>query len=397
MHVSIIVSKFGGSSTANAGMFLKLRKIIESHPGRRYIILSAPGTGEGCPDKITNLLYQYFDSVRAGSEDRSCLQRITERFSDISKTLLLPEMDDIVTRELRTAAGISKDHTASRGEYLCCLLFSRWTGIPMVDSRELIRFKSDGSLDKARTYSAFRAMKSRYSRAVIPGFYGVFPDGSIHTFPRNGSDITGALAAAALDAELYENWSDVDGFMSADPSIVSDALFNPRISYRQMRQLAREGAQILHPDCLSPVETAGIPTLLKNTMNPAGPGTLISDDCNAIIPCVTGLREVYVADINTPFTKSLPEGIRFRCMRDIKGKECILFKDDEYPCSTEECAKAACISAFCSDPTARRRIIEQIPHLHIFDEEGILRILVSPERFTETLRSVHDIVIKRQN
>ena len=192
---------------------------------------------------------------------------------------------------LNRAAGVSEAELVSRGEWLCASLFSRYNGIPMVDAARVIVFDNAGSLDLGETLDRFGRIASLYSRFVLPGFYGANGSGRIHTFPRNGSDITGALAATGIGAALYENWTDVPGLMTADPVIVPEARLILQISYRQMRRLARAGARVLHPACLDPVAAEGIPTRLRSFTSPGCFGTLIDDRCDKTVPCLSGLED----------------------------------------------------------------------------------------------------------
>ena len=268
--MGIIVCKFGGTSTANADMFQQIRKILRANPDRRYVVLSAPGGAV----KVTDLLYRYWQKRAEGRDGSAERDAVALRFRKLCTDLGVSGMEAAICRELdgvRTAA-----HAASRGEYLCARVFSAWTGIPFVDAAELIRFDPDGALQTRQTLARFRAMARRLPRAVIPGFYGSDSQGSIVTFPRNGSDITGALAAAGTGASLYENWSDVPGLMSADPALDPHAQRIPSISYRGMRKMSAAGAKVLHPDSLAPVEDARIPTRLCQTTRPEAPGTWIS-------------------------------------------------------------------------------------------------------------------------
>ena len=391
--MSIIVSKFGGSSTATPEMFRRLRRIIMDHPDRRYIILSAPGTGIGCNDKITNLLYRCYEQYASTGKMDIPLKEIKRRFSSLSTGLGLPDISPLAESEIKKAVMISSAHTASRGEYLCALLFSRWTGIPMVDAVDIIHFKKDGSTDADKTRSAIEKMTGRYPRAVIPGFYGAMPDGSIHTFPRNGSDISGALVAAGTNADVYENWSDVDGFMSADPSIVEHPIFNAHVSYRQMIKLAREGAQVLHPDCLFPVAGQKIPTLLKNTLDPQGPGTLISDSFTGNVLCVTGKDDYLYCRSDDPGVMGLPENMPIRCFTDPSGREYILIQRSECIDIHSCLSPIACISVFGVSDACRKLIIETIAPKQCFGAADHLKILVPCEAFKNALRLIHRLAV----
>ena len=261
--MAIIACKFGGTSTADADMFRKIRAILRENPDRRYVVLSAPGR---CPggEKVTDMLYRAWKNRSTAA--------VVERFEAIARNLGV-RMD--FGAEIARALQISEAETASRGEYLCARLFSAWSSVPFVDAAEVIRFDEDGRLDPEGTRRALSDMARRRRRAVIPGFYGADPGGRIVTFPRNGSDITGALVAAGVGAALYENWTDVPGLMTGDPDKDPNARVIPEISYADMRALCKNGAQVLHPDCLDAVEAGGIPTRIGCTMCPGLPGSLI--------------------------------------------------------------------------------------------------------------------------
>lgn len=257
--MGIIACKFGGTSTANADMFRRILAILKANPDRRYVVLSAPGR-EGGGEKVTDMLL------------RGDIAGVARRFDEMAAALGV-EME--FDAELRRAADRDAATLSSRGEYLCARLFAQWSGIPFVDAARVICFDARRRPDAPATLSALRRMASLMPRAVIPGFYGGDPLGRIVAFPRNGSDITGALVAAGTGAALYENWTDVPGLMTDDPDTVPDARVIPEISYADMRALCRNGAQVLHPDCLDAVEAAGIPTRIRCTMKPDLPGTLI--------------------------------------------------------------------------------------------------------------------------
>ena len=260
--MEIIVCKFGGTSTANADRFRQIRRILDMDPRRRYVVLSAPGTDRSTP-KVTDLLYR---------EDIDIAAR---RFEEIAGALGLCGAGERARRELEKAKDRGEPYRVSRGEAQCAMLFSEYAGIPCVDAARVIRFDAAGQLDVPETLRRIKEMAKEYPRAVLPGFYGGDPEGNIHLLPRNGSDFTGALLAAGVGAALYENWTDVPGLMTGDPNTDPDAQVIPQISYAEMRRMAEAGARVLHPDCLSPVEDAGIPTRLKCTLRPELPGTLI--------------------------------------------------------------------------------------------------------------------------
>ena len=265
-----IVCKFGGSSAASAEGFRRIKAILNENPARRYVVLSAPGALDGMP-KVTDLLEQAWREGAGGP----AAEAVTARFREIRAGLGLSPGDEAVRNTLTSAARISRAHLLSRGEYLCARLFADYAGLPFVDAAHFVCFDGRGTLDVQRSITRLSVVPSMYLRAVAPGFYGSDPSGRIVTLPRNGSDITGALLAAAVQATLYENWTDVPGLMTADPSRDPDARLIPVIDYPEMRAFARNGARVLHPDCLAPVEQAGIPTRLKYTLQPEAPGTLI--------------------------------------------------------------------------------------------------------------------------
>lgn len=279
-----LVVKFGGSSTANAGCLRQVAAILGACPARRCAVLSAPGTDAAHREKVTALLAECW------RRDPEAVEAVARRFGEISKELNVYGFYALAKREILEALEISEAHTLSRGEYLCAKLFSEYTGLPFVDASEAVRFGEGGTLDNEATLERFRELSKEHARVIVPGFYGADASGRICLFPRNGSDITGALAAAGMGAGLYENWTDVPGLMTADPAIVPQAQLIPQVSYRQMRALSRAGAQVLHPACLDPVALAGIPTRLRNTLQPESFGTLIDERVQGTAPCIAGKR-----------------------------------------------------------------------------------------------------------
>ncbi len=265
--MDIIVCKFGGSCVADSEGFRRARGILEADPARRYAVVSAPGAVDGGP-KVTDLL------EAAWNGDNAALNRAAKRFQQIALGLGLDPEDALTRDTLRRAA--TRDALLSRGEYLCARLFARCIGWPLVDAADCVCFDGAGTLSVPDTLQRLRRLAQTTPRAVIPGFYGADPSGGIVTLPRNGSDITGALVAAGMGADLYENWTDVPGLMTADPARSPDARLIPAVTYSRMRRLAQRGARVLHPDCLAPVEQAGIPTHLMWFKRPDRPGTVIS-------------------------------------------------------------------------------------------------------------------------
>lgn len=254
--MGLIVCKFGGTSLAGAQQMEAVRRIVRSDPRRRLIVASAPGRRFTGDEKITDLLIQ-----RAVEPARRRLQKLADAIGapvDVS----LP-------------AGAPAGFLASRGEFYSARILAHELGFDFVDAVDLIRFHEDGQLDLPATTTAIRRALRPGQRAVIPGFYGALPDGLVHTLPRGGSDTTGALVAAAMHAERYENFTDVPGLFDADPALIADAQPVCHATYDEVRLLSRCGATVLHEDALRPVELADVPIRLCSTFEPDAPGTLI--------------------------------------------------------------------------------------------------------------------------
>ncbi len=274
---TVIVTKFGGSSLADAAQFIKVKNILAMDSERKFVVPSAPGKRGPGDDKITDLLYAAHATASAGKTHRHLLERIRARYEEIAEELhlsfdLQAEFDEI-DRALQK--GASRDYAASRGEYLNGKLLAAYLGFPFVDAKEVIRFTKDGRLLEEETNALIGEKLSDMARAVVPGFYGADEDGAIHTFSRGGSDVSGALVARAVNADIYENWTDVTGFRMADPRIVPDAQYIATITYRELRELSYMGATVLHEEAVFPVRKAGIPTNIRNTNDPRHPGTMI--------------------------------------------------------------------------------------------------------------------------
>ena len=272
------VAKFGGSSMADARQFEKVRDIVHADPARRVIVVSAAGKRSADDHKLTDLLYLCHAHLQYGVSCESIFQMISERYIAIRDACGLSvdiEAElDVLRQQLR--AGISEEELVSRGEYFSALLMADYLGYSFLDAELWVRFRFDGTIDKEASYAALQRLAEGRS-VVIPGFYGVTPDGKIRTFSRGGSDITGALAAAALDADVYENWTDVSGFLMADPKIVTDPRPIERITYAELRELSYIGAQVLHEGTVSPVREKNIPLNIRNTNQPEHPGTMIRE------------------------------------------------------------------------------------------------------------------------
>ena len=269
--------KFGGSSLASAEQFQKVKQIIQADASRRYVIPSAPGKRDRQDTKVTDLLYACYDRIAAAQDASDLEEKICARYQEIVQSLGL-SLD--LTRTLteifaNLRRGYSRDYAASRGEYLNGLILAEYLGFPFVDAAEGVCFAADGEFLPEATNTALQKRLAELPCAVIPGFYGARPDGTIQTFSRGGSDITGSLVARAVSADLYENWTDVSGFLLADPRIVDDPVSIGTITYQELHELARMGAGVLHEDAIYPVREAGIPIHIKNTNRPQDIGTQI--------------------------------------------------------------------------------------------------------------------------
>lgn len=278
--MSTKVVKFGGSSLADAEHFRQVAAIIKADPARRYVIPSAPGKRGKGDTKVTDLLYNCYELIRA-REERAVIdaayEKVVDRYHEIITDLGLRfDIDgelSYVYNAMLHASG--RDFAASRGEYLNALILAKYLGFDFVDAENVIFFKENGTLDEERTNEAVATELAGHHAAVIPGFYGAMPNGTIKTFSRGGSDVTGSIVARAVKADLYENWTDVSGFMMADPRVVPNPCIIQEITYRELRELSYMGATVLHEDAVFPVRTAGIPINIRNTNRPADPGTMI--------------------------------------------------------------------------------------------------------------------------
>lgn len=276
----LIVCKFGGSSLADAEQFKKVKQIVESNDERRFVVPSAPGKRSSNDYKITDLLYLCHGHAEQGISFDEVFDVIKTRFSELVDEL---QVDlDIVSylEEIKKniGNGASADYTASRGEYLNGLILARYLNVEFVDAADIVCFDEFGTYDASCTEERIKERLKGIGRAVIPGFYGSTTQGEIKTFSRGGSDISGAIVAGALNAELYENWTDVSGFLMTDPRIVENPKPIEWITYRELRELSYMGATVLHEEAIFPVRKVGIPINIKNTNRPEDKGTIIISD-----------------------------------------------------------------------------------------------------------------------
>ncbi len=286
------VVKFGGSSLADADQFRKVGEIIRKDPARRFVVPSAPGKRYDGDTKVTDMLYGCYHAATAGEDFTIQLKTIKERYYEIirglSLKLTLEEEFSQIEKNFRAGAG--EEYAASRGEYLNGKVMASYLGYPFVDAAEMIVFREDGTLDMDATDVKMKARLSGMESAVVPGFYGAQKDGKVRTFSRGGSDVTGSLVARALCADMYENWTDVSGFLVADPRIVKDPETIETITYRELRELSYMGATVLHEEAIFPVRKEGIPINIRNTNRPDDCGTLIVEStCRKPRYTITGI------------------------------------------------------------------------------------------------------------
>ena len=271
------VLKFGGSSLADAKHFRIVADIVNAEEERRFVVPSAPGKRFKEDEKVTDLLYRCNEAAMTDHDITPIFNKIITRYNDIIKDLGLDLSLDsefaVIREQIVNKAGA--DYAASRGEYLNGLILAKYLGFDFVDAENVIYFKDNGSFDEEKTNDMLSMELKDHKYAVIPGFYGTSPNGHIVTFSRGGSDITGSIVARAAEADLYENWTDVSGFMMADPRIIKNPQAIDTITYRELRELSYMGATVLHEDAIFPVRYAGIPINIKNTNRPEDRGTMI--------------------------------------------------------------------------------------------------------------------------
>ncbi len=271
------VLKFGGSSLADAEHFRKAAAIIKSDPANRFVVASAPGKRFDADIKVTDLLLECYRLARAKQSIDEPFSKIEARFreiiADLGMNLSLESEFATIRLVINNRAG--RDYVASRGEYLNSMILAEYLGYAFLDAEDSIFFTEEGTPDLARTDEALEILLEEAGRAVIPGFYGSTPNGTVRTFSRGGSDITGSIVARAAHADLYENWTDVSGMLMADPRVVDNPEPIPSITYRELRELSYMGASVMHEEAIFPVQEAGIPINIRNTNCPEAPGTLI--------------------------------------------------------------------------------------------------------------------------
>lgn len=286
------VVKFGGSSLANAEQFEKVGEIIRSEESRRYVVPSAPGKRFSNDTKVTDMLYQCYDAAAEGADFSQQLSAIKERYYEIIRGLKLDLSleEEFAQIEVDFKAQAGREYAASRGEFLNGKVMAAYLGYEFVDAATVIRFSKDGSFDADKTDKLLGKRLAKCERAVIPGFYGAMEDGTVKTFSRGGSDVTGSLVAKAIRADVYENWTDVSGFLVTDPRIVENPVGIDTITYRELRELSYMGATVLHEDAIFPVRKEGIPINIRNTNCPEAKGTFIVEStCKKPKYVITGI------------------------------------------------------------------------------------------------------------
>jgi len=286
------VVKFGGSSLASAEQFQKVGEIIKADAARRFVVPSAPGKRFADDIKVTDMLYDCYHTAEAGKDFADKLMKIQERYDGIIKglglTLSLNDEFATIEKNFKNKAGV--DYAASRGEYLNGIIMAEFLGVKFIDAAEGIFFDEAGNFDEKKTYEVLGKHLENIEGAVIPGFYGRNPDGSIKTFSRGGSDITGSIVARAVKADVYENWTDVSGFLITDPRIITDPATISTITYKELRELSYMGATVLHEDAIFPLRSAGIPINIRNTNRPKDKGTMIVEStCSKPKYTITGI------------------------------------------------------------------------------------------------------------
>lgn len=286
------VVKFGGSSLASAEQFKKVGNIIRAEESRRFVVPSAPGKRFSDDTKVTDMLYKCYAEAEAGKNFDKQLKAIEERYNEIIKglglKLSLKEQFETIRKNFEAKAGT--DYAASRGEYLNGIIMANYLGYEFIDAASVICFDANGEFDGEKTNKIMGDRLADVESAVIPGFYGAMPNGAVKTFSRGGSDVTGSIVARAIKADVYENWTDVSGFLAADPRIVD----NPRpidiITYKELRELSYMGATVLHESAIFPVRKEGIPINIRNTNAPQDKGTMIVETtCNRPDCIITGI------------------------------------------------------------------------------------------------------------
>ena len=282
--MSLKVLKFGGSSLADAEHFRQVAKIVKEDPTRRYVVASAPGKRSKDDIKVTDMLYKCYELASNEEDITEIFDKIKARYdqiiTELGIDLDLSEKYEKIKHSFLHSAG--RDYVASRGEYLNALILAKYLNFEFIDAKKVIFFKENGAFDSERTNDVLRDYLMKYDHAVLPGFYGSMPNGTIKTFSRGGSDITGSIVARAASANVYENWTDVSGFLMADPRCIENPKVIEEITYKELRELSYMGATVLHEDAIFPVRYSNIPINIRNTNRPEDKGTFIVSQSDKI-------------------------------------------------------------------------------------------------------------------
>ncbi len=286
------VVKFGGSSLASAEQFRKVGEIIHADKERKFVVPSAPGKRNADDTKVTDMLYACYELAETGKDFKTQLKAIKDRYQEIidglALKLSLEEEFKTIEKNFKNKAG--SNYAASRGEYLNGIIMAAYLGFEFVDAAEVILFGENGEYDAEITNRKLRERLDKLEAAVIPGFYGAYADGTVKTFSRGGSDITGSIVARAIKANVYENWTDVSGFLIADPRIIYKPEGIETITYKELRELAYMGASVLHEEAIFPVRSEGIPINIRNTNAPDDNGTwIVESTCQKSKYVITGI------------------------------------------------------------------------------------------------------------
>lgn len=365
IHLSRIVCKFGGTSLADAARIRQVAKIVRSDPSRRFVVLSAPGKRDADDVKVTDLLYRM---IEHGEVDRSIFSRIFQRYAVIRDTIA-PDFDlEAEFAQFWRHDPQDTDYFASRGEAILAKLFAAYTGWSFVDAAELLLFDESGRIDREASARACVENLLPLDHAVIPGFYGQDAGGRIRVFPRGGSDVSGAWITAFLRADLYENWTDVNGLYSADPTLVDSAVHIPCVDYSRAEAVLRAGAAVLDPDAIAPLHEAGIECRIRNTFAPEAASTRICACGDRAFPCVTGQENLYMIPVPS-----------------VDGSDVMLYRrpvDGSIP--------VAAVCAFGLTAEQLARIRSEIQPVHIIHMQEQVKIIVGRGKYVETLRFVHE-------
>ncbi len=298
------VCKFGGTSMANASTIMRVVDVVLEDPSRQFIVVSAPGKRNSADVKVTDALYACFNEVKKTGNCNKTFATVAKRFRDIVSELDvdvdLEENLEVIKYGIETST--TADYAASRGEFLSAKILAAKLGFEFIDAHDLIKFNEKGELLLDYSLDRVKAKLSTLKNAVIPGFYGSDTKGKVHTFSRGGSDITGAIIARAMAVDVYENWTDVNGFLTADPRIVENPTTITCLSYKELRELSYMGAEVMHPESIFPVHSIGLPINIKNTFNPSHPGTMIvktveGAEINNVVTGISGQKGFTIINI----------------------------------------------------------------------------------------------------